>query len=96
MPLKAKPDYSRASFVEVQAPRDQKCSCQCGSNIRRGSLCFARPYVEKGRVTGHSRIMNMDHFDDWLENVAHAYAKKIVSRRPEIANYFEGVETDYR
>lgn len=30
----------------------------------------------------------MDHYDDWIENVAHEYAKTIVDRHPETADYF--------
>lgn len=87
---KLKPDYSRKSFVEIQAPRDQMCACGCGKRILRKSLCFARPYVEKGKLRGTTRIVNMDHYDDWFENVAAATAKTIMKRRPETKLYFEG------
>lgn len=80
--------YSRSSFKEEPAPRDQKCACGCGEDIKRKSMCFVRPYVERGRVTGHTRIVNMEHYDDWFENVASAYSKKIIERRPEAKEYF--------
>lgn len=85
---KPKPDYSRGSFVPVKAPCDQACACGCGNYIRRGSDCFARPYVERGRQRGFTRIINMDHYDDWFELVAHEYAKTIMDRKPETKTYF--------
>lgn len=83
-----KASYSRTSFVEAVAPHDQQCSCQCGTRIKRGENCFSRPFVTRGKVTGHTRIVNMDHYDDWIENVAHEAAKTIVDRHPETAGYF--------
>lgn len=83
-----KADYSRASFVEAKAPHDQRCACQCGAPIKRGEPCLARPFINRGKVTGHTRIVNMKHYDDWVENVAHEYAKTIVDRHPETASYF--------
>lgn len=84
-----KADYSRASFIPAVAPHDQKCSCQCGGNIARGSGCFIRPFVEHGRVTGHTRIISMEHYDDWLENVAHVYADRIAQKNPAFRSYIE-------
>ncbi len=85
---KLKPDYSRGSFVQVNAPADQACSCGCGQYIRRKSVCFARPYIEKGKQRGFTRIINMDHYDNWFETVAKEYAKAIMLRRPELKTYF--------
>lgn len=83
-----KANYSRTSFVETKAQHDQRCSCQCGTKIRRGQPCFARPFIYRGKVTGHTRIINMDHYDEWFENIAHEQAKTIVDRHPETASYF--------
>lgn len=83
-----KASYSRSSFVEVQAPADQACACGCGQYIRRKSICFARPYIEKGKQRGFTRIVNMDHYEDWFELVAHEYAKTIMDRKPETKTYF--------
>lgn len=83
-----KADYSRASFTEAKAPHDQQCSCQCGQDIKRGSVCLARPFVYRNKVTGHTRIISLEHYDDWLENTAHEYTKTIVDRHPELAGYY--------
>ena len=85
---KLKADYSRASFKEVMAPHDQKCSCGCGETIHCGQVCFARPFINYGKQRGFTRIIDLDHYDDWLESVAHEYAKTIVKRRPEAKQYF--------
>lgn len=85
-----KPDYSRAAFVEAIAPQTQACSCLCGEQISRNQACFAKPYVVRGKQTGTTRLVNMDHYDAWLENVAHKYVQTIINRRPETKEYFDG------
>ena len=86
-----KPDYSRKSFVEITAPRDQACACNCGERIHRGQVCFARPFIERGKQRGFTRIINLDHYDDWFESVAHEYSKTIMKRKPETKIYFRGL-----
>jgi hypothetical protein len=85
---KLKPDFTRNSFVQETAPRDQHCSCGCGQTIKRGQVCFSRPYIEKGKQKGHNRLVNLDHYDEWVEKIAHEYAKAIVKKRPEAEEYF--------
>lgn len=88
-PKKERPDYSRRSFVEVEAPRAQSCACPCAKPIQKGQKVFARPYVEKGKLRGYTRIIDMNHYDDWFESIAHETARTIMSRRPETKSYFE-------
>jgi hypothetical protein len=84
-----KANYGRSSFVEVEAPRDQRCACPCSGPIKRKQICFARPFLVRGKQKGTTRIINMDHYDDWLESVAHVYVKTIVDRHPETREYFQ-------
>ena len=85
---KLKPDYSRAAFVEEKAPWACVCSCPCSQAIERGQVCFSKPYVVRGKLKGHNRLVSMDHYDDWLESVAKEYVKTIIKRHPETEEYF--------
>jgi hypothetical protein len=90
MPQKKQIDVSRASFTEKPAPRKQRCTCGCGEFVDEGQMVWTRPFVQKGKESGETRLIDLaEHYHGWLENVTHGYAKRIAKHSREFRDYLE-------
>lgn len=87
-PLVSQTDFTRSSFIQITAPRKQRCACGCGEWIQKDQIVFARMMVAKGKPAGQTRIIDLDdHYERWISNTASTYARKASAKNPRMKQY---------
>lgn len=53
-------------------------------------MVWVKPFTKKGKVTGETRLIDLgQHYQGWLENVAHGFAQKVAEHSRKFNDYLE-------